>query len=148
MEKFWKLSIFIILIPTPDFPHFYYMLGGNLGSFFVRRCFRDEGPFLSGETVWFVAVTGITSLYPWRKVTKWLQNNTVLANIIYSQVDESEIKKIELIVYKSFANITKTCPCNFKKWKKMIIFRWFFFLNIFSYFAQNIDCGYSIEPPH
>ena len=27
-----KLSIFIILIPTPDFPHFYYMLGGNLGS--------------------------------------------------------------------------------------------------------------------
>ena len=32
MEKYWKLSIFIILIPTPDFPHFYYMLGGNLGS--------------------------------------------------------------------------------------------------------------------
>ena len=31
MEKYWKLSIFIILIPTPDFPHFYYMLGGNLG---------------------------------------------------------------------------------------------------------------------
>ena len=25
-------SPFIILIPTPDFPHFYYMLGGNLGS--------------------------------------------------------------------------------------------------------------------
>ena len=23
---------FFILIPTPDFPHFYYMLGGNLGS--------------------------------------------------------------------------------------------------------------------
>ena len=29
-----KLSIFIILIPTPDFPHFHYMLGGNLGSLF------------------------------------------------------------------------------------------------------------------
>ena len=27
-----KLSIFIILIPTQDFPHIYYMLGGNLGS--------------------------------------------------------------------------------------------------------------------
>ena len=27
-----KLSIFIILIPTPDFPHISYMLGGNLGS--------------------------------------------------------------------------------------------------------------------
>ena len=24
--------LFFILIPTPDFPHFYYMLGGNLGS--------------------------------------------------------------------------------------------------------------------
>ena len=23
---------FLILIPIPDFPHFYYMLGGNLGS--------------------------------------------------------------------------------------------------------------------
>ena len=32
MEKYWKRSIFIILIPTPDFPQFYYMLGGNLGS--------------------------------------------------------------------------------------------------------------------
>ena len=32
LRKKLKLSIFIILIPTPDFPHFYYMLGGNLGS--------------------------------------------------------------------------------------------------------------------
>ena len=26
------LHFFIILFPTPDFPHFYYMLDGNLGS--------------------------------------------------------------------------------------------------------------------
>ena len=32
MEKYRIFSLFIILIPTPDFPHFYYMLGGNLGS--------------------------------------------------------------------------------------------------------------------
>ena len=25
-------SLFIILDPTPDFPHFYHILGGNLGS--------------------------------------------------------------------------------------------------------------------
>ena len=25
-------SLFIILIPTPDFTHFFYMFGGNLGS--------------------------------------------------------------------------------------------------------------------
>ena len=36
MEKYWKLSIFIILIPTPDSPHFYCMLGGNLGSLMYR----------------------------------------------------------------------------------------------------------------
>ena len=27
-----EFSIFIILIPTPDFPHFYHTLVGNLGS--------------------------------------------------------------------------------------------------------------------
>ena len=32
MEKYRNFSLFIILIPTPDFPHFYYMLGGNQGS--------------------------------------------------------------------------------------------------------------------
>ena len=32
MEKYRNFSLFIILIPAPDFPHFYYMLGGNLGS--------------------------------------------------------------------------------------------------------------------
>ena len=32
MEKYQKFSLFIILIPNPDFSHFYYMLGGNLGS--------------------------------------------------------------------------------------------------------------------
>ena len=31
-RNFEKLSIFIIFIPSPDFPHFCYMLGGNLGS--------------------------------------------------------------------------------------------------------------------
>ena len=25
-------SIFIILIPTPEFPHYHNMLGGNMGS--------------------------------------------------------------------------------------------------------------------
>ena len=32
MEKYRNFSLFIILIPTPDFPHFYYILGGNLRS--------------------------------------------------------------------------------------------------------------------
>ena len=32
MEKYRNFSLFITLIPTPDFPQFYYKLGGNLGS--------------------------------------------------------------------------------------------------------------------
>ena len=36
MEKILKITYFIIFIPTPDFPHFYTMLGGNLGSLLYR----------------------------------------------------------------------------------------------------------------
>ena len=32
MEKYRTFSLSIILIPTLDFPHFYYMLGGHLVS--------------------------------------------------------------------------------------------------------------------
>ena len=36
MEKYRNFSLFIILILIPDFPLFYYMLGGNLGSLLYR----------------------------------------------------------------------------------------------------------------
>ena len=49
-----------------------------------------------------------------------------------------------------FSIITKTCPCNIQRIfsavkienfiRKMLIF--------FLTFAQNIDCGYTLEPPH
>ena len=49
MENYRNFSLFIILIPTPDFPHFYYMLGGNLGSLLygdvsVMICQAQEEP--------------------------------------------------------------------------------------------------------
>ena len=34
-----ETSLFIILIPIPDFPHSYYMLGANLGSLLYRNVF-------------------------------------------------------------------------------------------------------------
>ena len=46
--------------------------------------------------------------------------------------------------------ITQTRPCNIQQYftaVKMFIFRRFF-KNIFLVFAQNIDCGYTLEPPH
>ena len=45
--------------------------------------------------------------------------------------------------------ITKTCPCNIQKffWGcKNENFHWKNF-DIFLIFAQNIDCGYTLEPP-
>ena len=36
-----KLSIFIIMIPTPDFPNFLLYVRWKSGVIFVRRCFRD-----------------------------------------------------------------------------------------------------------
>ena len=45
--------------------------------------------------------------------------------------------------------ITKTCPCNIqiKKCCENENFHWKIF-DIFLIFAQNIDCGYTLEPPH
>ena len=44
--------------------------------------------------------------------------------------------------------ITKTCPCNIQIFKvvKNENFQYIFFY-IFLNFAQNIDCGYTLEPP-
>ena len=44
--------------------------------------------------------------------------------------------------------ITQTRPCNIQQYftaVKMLIFR--FFLNSFLIYAQNNDCGYTLEPP-
>ena len=49
-----------------------------------------------------------------------------------------------------FFIITKTCPCNKQKFflaLKIENFQLIFFLYIFLIFAQNIDCGYTLEPP-
>ena len=46
--------------------------------------------------------------------------------------------------------ISKTCPCNIQRFLnllKMKIFNRNFFI-FFLIFAQNIDCGYTLEPPH
>ena len=54
-----------------------------------------------------------------------------------------------VIAIDTFTSIIKTCPCNiqrFLKWLKMKNFRRKIFA-IFLSFAQNIDCGYTLEPP-
>ena len=42
MEKYRKFSLFIILIPTPDFTPFLLYSRWKSGVTFVRRCFRDD----------------------------------------------------------------------------------------------------------
>ena len=45
--------------------------------------------------------------------------------------------------------IKETCPCNIQEICKVVKnenFQWKIF-DIFLIFAQNIDCGYTLEPP-
>ena len=70
--------------------------------------------------------------------TRWL----ICSCSLYTATDKENYDNGEV------ANITKTCPCNIQKkigskkrnfdWKNR---------DIFLIFAQNIDCGYSLEPP-
>ena len=42
----------------------------------------------------------------------------------------------------------KTCPCNIQRFFSPVKIEISLdFLNIFLIFAQNIDCGYTLEPP-
>ena len=46
--------------------------------------------------------------------------------------------------------ITKTCPCNKEGFFSLVKFENSIRkkLDIFLIFAQNIECGYTLEPPH
>ena len=45
-------------------------------------------------------------------------------------------------------NITKTCPCNILIFLALAIEKFQLkIFDIFLIFAQNIDCGYTLEPP-
>ena len=50
---------------------------------------------------------------------------------------------------RSFLPITKTRPCNITDFSQVVKIENFKldFFYIFHIFAQNIDCGYSLEPP-
>ena len=53
--------------------------------------------------------------------------------------------------YLFFFNITKTSPCNIQQFftaVKITIFSLIFLCDYFHFFAQNIYCGYTLEPSH
>ena len=70
IEKYRKLSIFIIL--TPDFPHFYYILGGNLGSLLY-----GDVSVMQGSTVGLI-LTSVSVLLCVLISVKVLLNDRVL----------------------------------------------------------------------
>ena len=45
--------------------------------------------------------------------------------------------------------ITKSCPCNIQRIFPAVKIQTFYWKNVdvFNIFAQNIDCGYMLEPP-
>ena len=51
--------------------------------------------------------------------------------------------------FVSLSDITKTCPCNIQKFFSVVKNENFIRKknDIFLIFAQNIDCGYKLEPP-
>ena len=96
MEKYGKLSIFIILIPTPDFPHFYYMLGRNLGSLLygdVRRCSHHGGITWSYKE--------LNSL-----VFNYAMYTTAESSILHMTYTSKESKDLFAVVY--IASLVKT----------------------------------------
>ena len=84
MEKYQKLSLFIILIPTPDFPHFYYMLGGNLGSLLYGDvsvdAFFDFIPLWFGPSVSSIKTSEEEFCLFYDFVAKWLYKGMTSLN--------------------------------------------------------------------
>ena len=50
-------------------------------------------------------------------------------------------------IIKMKHHITKTCPCDIQIFPKLKKLKIFDNVDIFLIFAQNIDCGYTLEPP-
>ena len=53
------------------------------------------------------------------------------------------------VIMVSLCIITKTCSCNLLKFSEAVKIEYFQMkiFDIFLIFAQNIDCGYTLEPP-
>ena len=88
----------MILIPTPDFPHFYYMLGGNLGS------------LLYGD----VSVMIITGTAPYRSNAK---------SLLLKGGTRIGAKTIRRFLCDDVAIVFHFSPCmqHGEKWKTMAI---------------------------
>ena len=59
------------------------------------------------------------------------------------------MKQIWWVCSDNFTFITKTCPCNAKIFFQQSNLKLSLEKNdIFDIAAENIDCGYTLEPPH
>ena len=72
-------------------------------------------------------------------ITQSLPMDPKDSSIIRTKVD------LYLNLKTSYIDITKTCPCNNREIFIAIKMKIF---DIFLIFAQNIDCGCMLEPPH
>ena len=72
----------------------------------------------------------------------------ILANIdnCYSVVYTNNLEVYETDLARSLILFTTTCPCNIQLCFKTEHFCYKSFDN-FNIFAQNINCGYTLEPP-
>ena len=89
---------------------------------------------------------------PGLKVVNCARGGIIDEEALLRALDSGKCGGAGLDVYVSVSsihNITKTCPCNILKFFSVVKiekFHWKIF-DIFNILAQNIHCGYTLEPP-
>ena len=71
------------------------------------------------------------------------QHHAILAPVV-------DFRHCPLLLYQPAKHMTKTRPCNLQRFFSNMKKENFIgnFLIFFLFLLQNIDCGYSLEPPH
>ena len=64
--------------------------------------------------------------------------------------EEKRISHLSISFIRSFGTIRKTCPCNVYPLEPHVYIAKLGYAGVYLFFLfllQNIDCGYSLEPP-
>ena len=59
------------------------------------------------------------------------------------------VQRRMILVFNSFGSITQTFPCIMQRFLKGVKIAYFQIIYFYSFliFAQNMDCGYTFDPP-
>ena len=92
-----KLTFFIVLRPTPDFPRFHSFVRCKSGVTFVRRCFRDVHVLIDICEIKTVTVTDIV-------ISSQNENNKVLSYIFSTNWKQTDNQILSCSTHKICAD--------------------------------------------